>query len=238
MKTSFLLMITAILGLFFNQQLSAQNCKFFVPTEKGTKLEYTMFDRNGREQAKQTQTISDVKQQSGKTIAVVEASAVPKRGSEEAKPTTFELKCEGGKFFMNMEPFVSSFNYQQYQNLPGSEVTIQSDDLYYPSDMAVGSKLPDGNLEVTVNINEIPMINAKISIVNRKVEKKESITSSAGTFECLKVTSEIVTTTSFSDGAKTKVIQWVAEGVGVVKSESLMDDGKLISYELLTKIEK
>jgi len=128
--------------------------------------------------------------------------------------------------------------YEQYQNIEGSEVTIESDDLYYPSDMAVGSALPDGSLEVTVNINDVPMINAEITISNRKVEKNETIKTSAGSFECLKITSEIMTKTNFSDGAKSKVIQWVAEGVGIVKSEAQTDGGKLIGYQLLSGIEQ
>jgi hypothetical protein len=238
MRTYLITLLSTAFFFLFASELKAQDCKYFTMPEKGTKMEYTMFDRNGKENAKQTQTIVDVKKQGSETVAFMETSKIAKRGKDEPVSEKFELKCDGGNFFMNMNAFTSSFNYEQYQTIQGSEVTVESDDLYYPSDMAVGSKLPDGNLEVTVKINDVLMINAEITIVNRKVEKIEKITSSAGTFECLKITSEILTKTSLSDGTQSKVNQWVAEGVGVVKTESVTGDGKLIGYELLTRIEK
>jgi hypothetical protein len=231
-----LFLLLPFLFLFFGSALQAQNCKYFPAAEKGTVMEYTMFDRNGREEAKQTQTVTELKNEGNATVAVFKTSEMAKRGKEEPVSATYELKCRDGKFFMDMSSFTSSFNYEQYQNIEGSEVTIKSDDLYYPSDMAVGSALPDGSLEVTVNINDVPMINAEITISKRKVEKMETIKTSAGSFECLKITSEIMTKTNFSDGAKSKVTQWVAEGVGVVKSESQTDGGKLIGYQLLSGI--
>lgn len=72
-----------------------------------------------------------------------------------------------------------------------------------------------------------------MDMTNRKVEKQETITTPAGTFECFVI---------YSDN-KSKMMMasqnypsrlWLAEGIGMVKQDSFNKNGKLMSSTLLT----
>jgi hypothetical protein len=113
---------------------------------------------------------------------------------------------------------------------------VNSDDLFYPSDMEVGQTLPDGKIEISVMANGVRMFGSNITIKDRKVEAMETIETPAGSFECLKVTSTVVTKSVMT--METQTIQWLAEDVGVVKTENLSKKGKLVGYQLLTGMSK
>ena len=76
----------------------------------------------------------------------------------------------------------------------------------------------------------------KFDIKNRKVEKKDSITTPAGTFECYKITYNMDMKTMFKRSIK--VTQWLASGIGLVKTETYNQKGELEGYSELTKLEK
>jgi Fe-S cluster assembly iron-binding protein IscA len=100
----------------------------------------------------------------------------------------------------------------------------------------VGQSLPQGKIEMSVEANGTRLFGSTVIIKDRKVEAKESITTSAGTFECFKVSSVVETKSIMSMESKT--IQWIAEGIGIVKTENLSKNGKLIGSQVLTGIKK
>jgi len=80
------------------------------------------------------------------------------------------------------------------------------------------------------------MMNMTISITNRKVEAVENVTTPAGTFECYKISYDIATKMMIN--VKMKGTEWYAKNVGLVKSESYNNDGKLMGSNLLTGLTK
>jgi len=229
---SFLFLI--VLSVVIPDNANAQECKYLFPAEVGTTLEYTFYNKKGREDSYQTQKVVEINQVDGATVFTVEASTKTGKKEDDAVVTTFEIKCDGGNFYMNMGDFTSSVNYDQYQGSPDMEVVVNSDDLFYPSDLSVGQTLPEGSIEMSVEANGMMLFGSTITIKDRKVEAKESITTAAGTFECFKVSSVILTKSVMN--METKTIQWIADGVGIVKIENLSSKGKLIGYQLLTGI--
>lgn len=74
-------------------------------------------------------------------------------------------------------------------------------------------------------------------ITDRKVEAIEDMTTPAGTFTCFKMSQTTNMKMSFID--KTfKSVDWIAENVGSVRSESYSDAGALQSYRVLKSIDK
>lgn len=228
--------VILVIAMVSPAQLDAQECKFFIPSEAGTILEYTYYNKKGKEESYQTQKVLETKVVDGATVVEMEAISKTKKNQEDGVRTTFELKCDNGNFYINMNDFTSSVNYKQYEALPDLDLVVKSEDLYYPSDLAIGQKLPDGNVEILVENNGMELFGSRITVKDRKVEAAETITTPAGTFECLKVSSVVLTQSSMS--METKTIQWVAENVGVVKTENLTSDGKMITSYALTGIKK
>jgi hypothetical protein len=76
-----------------------------------------------------------------------------------------------------------------------------------------------------------------VTITDRKVVGKESVTTPAGTFDCFKITSNstIKTKTVVGITMEFSAIEWLAPKAAIVKSESYKK-GKLQGYTLLTKL--
>lgn len=80
-------------------------------------------------------------------------------------------------------------------------------------------------------------INLKLStnIINRRVEAIEDIAVPAGSFQCFKLTGDIIATV-MGKKANSSTAEWYAKGVGVVKSETYDKNGKLDSYIQLEEV--
>lgn len=222
-------------AILIPETTTAQDCKFFYPSEVGSVLEYTFYNKKGREESYQSQKVVGIADENGVTVVSIEATtSTGKKDSEFT--STFDVKCDGDKFYINMQDFTSSVNYEQYEGSPDMDVVIDSDEMYYPSDMSVGQTLPDGSVEISVLANGVRMFGSDITIKDRKVEASETIETPAGSFECLKVTSTVITKSVMT--METKTIQWLAEDVGIVKTENRNKKGKLVGYQLLTGVEK
>jgi len=81
----------------------------------------------------------------------------------------------------------------------------------------------------------------KINITNRKVVSSETITTTAGTFTCFKVTQDILvetTTMGIPMKMNSKSTDYYSAGTGLVKSEYYNKNDKLTGYSELTKITK
>lgn len=74
-----------------------------------------------------------------------------------------------------------------------------------------------------------------ILLVNRKVDGVENIETPVGKFKCYKVSSDKISYSGISRN-KTKLIEWYAINVGLVRIEEYHRNGKLISYKQLENI--
>jgi hypothetical protein len=79
-------------------------------------------------------------------------------------------------------------------------------------------------------------ITTEITVTNRVVEKIESITTEAGTFECYKITQTVITKGPVKYESNSS--QWMAKGTGLIKSESYGTDGNVISSMVLSQVKK
>lgn len=109
--------------------------------------------------------------------------------------------------------------------------------MVYPSTIEVGTKMPDLNRE-NFRVGKIE----KNLIKNRTVEAKETIITKAGTFECFKITyvSEIDYTNDNVSMFKSsiKITEWMAIGIGLVKSISEKMNGEIFNRKELIAMEK
>lgn len=216
-------------------QLKAQDCKYFYPTKKGTELEYTSYDKKGKTDAVQIQKVVDNKQVGNASVFVIEQTLKAENKNDKDIKTSFEVKCVDGKFYLNMDDFTKGINLDQYRQNPDMAVVVKSDELFIPSDLSVGATLPAGEVNIDVTVSGIPMFTTNVQVKNRKVEAREAITTTAGSFDCFKISADVITKSMMTIESKT--IQWIAEGVGVVKTETYTK-GKLAGSQVLTKITK
>lgn len=225
------LLNTLICLIAITGYLKAQDCVAYIPHEEGTKLEITSYDKKGNVTSVATQEITKVEIVGNTTTFVVHQKVTDVNG-EEPIEGDLTFKCVDNVFYVDMSSFMSN---EQMESFEGMDMEVEMDEIDIPSNYTPGQQLKDGKITMKlVGDSPIPM-NFTVEVVNRKVEGKEKITTSAGTFDCIKISQDIISKMGFT--IRMNSVEWYAEGIGAVKTETYKKD-KLIGSTELTKIEK
>ena len=232
-KINFLLLAIA---LIFVDGLSviAQDCRVFFPSKEGSIVELTQFDKNGSPVSVATKKVTK-RDETSKALTVCSEQLF--KNVNDDKTFTHELveKCEDGKFYIDIDELFKGMNLESYQSAIEMKVTVEGDAIFYPSDIKPGSVMPDGKVTAKINTGGFTMLTMYVILSNRKCVAIDSVTTPAGTFECYKITQDVEAKAIMK--VLSTEISWIAEGVGLVKSESYDKKGKLLSSSQLTKIE-
>lgn len=224
-----------VLFLMGSQFTCAQNnCSQYYPMTEGSSFEYTNTNKKGKTEGITNFTISSVSQEGASSVATIDLRYIDKKGKEVFK-SNYNITCNGNLVRIDYKSLFPSQMMQQYESM-GLKMDITGTDIELPNNLSVGQELADSNVAVTMNMSGIKM-NITVDMTNRKVKKKESVTTSAGTFECYLITE---TNHSKTMGATQEMQSklWLAEGIGMVKQESYKKNGNLISRSELTKYSK
>ena len=215
MKALFLILVS----FFLFTATNAQNCGNFYYLQANKTIEMTIYGKNDKVTGVQTYKVSDVTKSGSNLSAVVNSEMVSDKGKSLAK-SVMKVNCNGGTLKMDMTMFIPSAQQQQMKNVDASTQAVYLD---YPPNMKEGDALPDGIFNMDMKQESGLAGNMSIEITNRKVEAKESVTTTGGTWECFKITydSKIVTKISgIGIPMKASVTEWFAPGFGVVKTTS------------------
>lgn len=179
----------------------------------------TISNNKGKESGKMVYSISNVNKTGGTVSAKVNSEFFNTAGKSFNKAVN-NIKCENGVMMMDMKMFIPSS--QQEQMKSGS---ASANDVYleYPPTMKEGDQLKDGQFSMHYESSTGLKSSIEISITERKVEAKETITTPAGAWECFKISTKNNITSKISGigiPIKMDVTEWFAPGFGVVKTES------------------
>ncbi|WP_108422788.1 hypothetical protein [Flagellimonas amoyensis] len=230
MKQYFLLL--AALCVTAGTAVAQSSCSQYYPLVEGTSLQYTNYDKKGKEEGQMDYKITDVSG-SGDTVS---ATMVLEFSDDKGNTYTsdYGITCDGNVVRID---FKSLMNEQMMSQFEDVEMDITGTDVELPNNLSVGQALPDSNVNLKMKMAGAVNMNMNVETINRKVEKKESLTTPAGTFDCYVIYSE--TRTKMMMGNQTVPSRiWLAEGVGMVKQESYNKSGKLMGSTLLTQLSR
>ncbi|WP_258103609.1 hypothetical protein [Marinoscillum sp. MHG1-6] len=234
MKKLALLIVTAF--LFTNAYSQCDNAYF--PFEEGVSYEMTSYTKNDKEDGKVRSTIKDGAID-GNSITISNQT-YDKKG-ELLSEGDFVVICDNGTIKIDMEQYMPDELLEQYENM---DVTIEGDFVEIPNDLSAGQMLPDGSGVITIKMAQGAMnmnMTMNMKFTDRKVEKKETITTSAGSFEAYKVTETTITSMKMmgmNQETTNTSSKWYTKGVGIVKTETYDKKGELMYYSLLTDFSK
>ena len=220
------LMVLALLLL--SEPANAQLCNDFFPIKEGVRMEYTMYGKKGKVEGTQWQEFRNVKETSDGVETEVHLGFSDAKGKNPFE-SSYKMTCEGNTVRIDYESLLSAQMLQQYGD---AEAEITGTDVEWPSNLEPGMELPDANVAMKISMGGMNM-NMQVDITDRKVEKVETITVPAGSFECY-----VIYSNSYS---KMMMVNqnfpsrsWLAKGVGVVKTESYNKKGKVINTMVLS----
>ena len=206
-------------------------CNQYYPLEDSKEWTYENFNHKGKSQGTQHQKVVKFESTASGYEATLQVDLFDQKG-EPLTDMELAMECQDGNFYFDMNKFVSQ---DQLKAMGDFEISIDADHLEYPANLEPGQQLKDASIVVSSSDSPVPM-KITVNIINRKVEALETITTPAGTFEALKISSQSVVETQI--GLKMtmqmEMVEWLAKDVGLVKSESFRK-GKSSGYTLLVK---
>ncbi len=213
-----------VLGFAFVNEPIFGQCNPYFDFEQGNRWEITSYNAKGKSQGRQLTEIKSMVRRSNGWDAIMHLTLYDKK-DKVVYSKDVEMICSDGVVSMDMTRLIPDEQLQAFRDM---NMKIEMDNLEIPSDLEPGMALDEGSVTIS---GDIPM-QMTVAITNRTVEGKESITTSAGTFDCYKI--NYATTTRMLMNIEGRGTDWIAEGVGLVKTETYNSSGKLISYSVLT----
>ncbi|QCE40027.1 hypothetical protein [Psychroserpens sp. NJDZ02] len=218
--------ILTILTVLLLSSLSySQTCEDTSPYKEGMILEYTNYNKKGKEKSVESHTIETVSNEDGNLTIYI-------KSIEDKTPKEYILKCINGDFYVDMSNYTTLQNNDNSNNF---KVKATGDFLEFPDNMEVGTVLKDGTIDLAIGDENSSASIATMNILNRKILANESLTTKAGTFDGYKVSFDYI----FNIGIikfRGSGIEWYVKGIGIIKSENYSKKGKLRSSRVLTKI--
>ena len=208
----------------------AQDCKSeFFPYMKGVKYSFDNYDKKGKLQSSSSSEVLSVTQVRDSLKATIKSQTFNEKG-KEVSAGTVETVCAKGLVFIDLRSMLSGDLTRAFKD---GEITVSGTPLEMPATLSPGQTLPGGDLTMSLKSGGIQIMKMTFVISNRKVETKESITVKAGTFDAYKISYDMEVNAIFS--RTIHVVQWMAPGVGMVKSENYDKAGKSEGWMELSK---
>jgi hypothetical protein len=228
MMKKLLLFSGLIMAFFVTSQ--AQDCTAYFPAEEGTVVELEQFDSKGKLTGSSEQKLLS-KEESGNSVKWTVQNTVKDNKGEAIMESELTFECRDGVFYFDMDNLLGGESMAAFKEM---DFRIEGDNLEYPPSMKAGDVLKDGQIRMI--IEQMPAMSSTTSIINRTVEAIEDVETDAGTFKCYKISYDMETKALMT--FRISGVEWIAENIGVIKSETYNKKGKLTGYSLLSRLEK
>lgn len=230
MRTLKLLLLLATAAALFSFR-PGNSCDAYFPLKPGTKWEQTTYDAKDKMLSTvkgELLSVSDIPNGLEATMSVESFDSKEKSMNKGE----MSMKCDGDKFYMDMSKL---FQTGPIQGMEGMDIKMEMTNEYmdFPTHPVAGQTLPDVTSTMTMTMNGVAMMTTTITMTNRKVEGFESVTTPAGTFDCVKFSYNTESKSKMMD-MKSSTMMWMCKNTGMVKMENYDDKGKLESKNILT----
>lgn len=215
--------------------VSAQNnlCdNGYMPFSEGVSFELTTYNKKDKVSSVVKHEITEVEGSTSEYTAQVKTQVFDDKG----KPTvngSYTIQCTEDGIGIDMSTMMSQESMAAFSSM---DVDVTGDALIIPNTLSPGQTLPDGEMQMQASMSGMSLMKLNMQVTDRKVESRESITTPAGTFDCVKIT-QTTTLDGFGKNAYTST-SWYAKGVGMVRTENYDKKGELNSYTVLTAFNK
>lgn len=220
----------AVLFLTFSSFIPGDNCESYFASEVGTTWEQTSYDAKNKVTGRTTGKVKAYDAITGGFAATMEMAMFDDKNKPVTKGDVI-MKCQDDKFYMDM----SNMFPKDMAEIEGAEIEIDNEFSTFPNNPVPGQTLPDETSTMTVKLNGMAIMTMTIKTTNRKIEGFESVTTPAGTYNCVKYTSDSEVKSMFT--MKSRTVMYMSKHVGAVKVENYDDKGKLQGTQVLTKFD-
>lgn len=229
MKTLRIVILSTLICTCFTSLYTQTDCRPYVPQEEGSTWIIDHFSGKDKKISSSVFNLKEVVTEGDVITYRINTKSLDKKGKEDFE-SEYEATCKNGVFFINMEFMLSNMNLEAYKDM---DMTMDASDLEFP-DFANPSPGPLNDADMNMQISGPLPMNIDVLLYDRECLGTETITTPAGTFDCIKVSQNSKINMVIT--METSSIEWYAENIGLVRSESYNRRGKLTSYSELKSI--
>ncbi len=224
--------VLAALVLLLNVNLAfSQDCGGYFNFKKGMKVEMKSYDKKDKPTVTTKFEVIDYKPIDGGVSLAFAHEAYDAKGKLLSKSESVG-KCIGGDYYTDIRNISSDVMPKS----PDMKITVTGDQMIYPRDMKVGDELKNASINVKTGFEGgLTIMNMNANITNRKVEAYETVETPAGKFDCAKITYTM--NMKFMGNRTLKCVEYLAKGLGLVKTEQFDEKGNRQTYMVVTKVE-
>jgi hypothetical protein len=212
----------------------SQNCaEMYDYYKEGVLMEYTSYDKKGKVESVNTHKVTRIDKSADTLIATIAVTSVNEKGKELFQ-NTFPMKCHAGTVYMDLRSIIPP--QQNTGQSADMQLEISGTDMTFPANMKPGQTLPDAEMGLIMRMGSLQLLNTRYFVKNRKVEAEETVTTTAGTFKCLKISYDFEYKLL---GTRTiRTLYWYSTAVGLVRSVTFDKKGNEDGRMELTKLVK
>ena len=232
MKKYFRTLIPCLLAYTVAHNTHAQCDNAYYEYRDGTSMEMTSYDDKGKVNGYSNFTYTNFESSGNHTQATVKLILKDKKGKPSYEGEYY-VHCEEGTIKYELTAMMAN----AVAGLENMEFEVESEDLEIPPSLNVGQKLKGASMTMKIVNMPIPM-NYETIITNRKVDANETITTPAGTFDCVKITFDSEFRMMGRSVNKSKNTMWLAKKAGTIKTAFYKANGDLQGYQELTSFKE
>lgn len=229
-----ILAIVCLIAIGTVNSAKAQICNTYYFMKANSTVEQTHFDEKGKLALRTEYKVGDISSVDNGSEAAVMQKVMDKKGKiiSEGKAN---IRCDGDNLFIDMKLSMPAGPVAPDGNIEGSTKKFY---LPYPKNIKAGDKLENAKFSMSVDQSSV-IQTIEMFVRNRQAEAEESVTTPAGTWNCIRITYEmemITHTMGIPIRVRMKGTEWYAPGFGVVKTQSFNKAGKLAGTSEITSI--
>ncbi|MEX0987578.1 MAG: hypothetical protein WD052_08890 [Bacteroidales bacterium] len=207
-----------------------QDCEIYKDYKEGTSTTMVHYDKKDKPTGNTVTTVKEKKNIVGGVSLLFHQQYSDYE--EYSFESEFEIRCVNGDVIVDMGKFIDPATLAAYENM---EIDIEADDLSIPRNASPGDELNNGTVTVTVNTGTPIKVTVQATLSNRRVDSREKIETPAGTFDCLKLSYDMLTKIGFLK-IQSSASEYYNSEHGVIKSETFNKKGKLTGYSVVEEI--
>ncbi len=200
-------------------------CGAYFPFKKGVAFQITNYDAKVKKEGVVDYKIIELQN----SIATVQAKIMDAKGKKVAI-TTYDVTCYEDAISIDFKSMMNPEMFKQYKDM---DIEMTGSNIEFPNTIKAGQTLKEAKFNLAIKMG-LTNMNMVLNMLNRTVEREESVTTPAGTFKCFLISYDSEVNVGVKQSFKIK--EWLAEGVGVVRTETYTKNGKLVSYSELTQL--
>lgn len=239
----------------------------FAPDTEGMTLKYAVKDKKGKIISYSTQRVSNITTKNGDTVITIvnettgpdgkpfTTKDLPATESSQTldEATQAEILQRGMDILGTTQTVISHGRVvtpmdsvkdmidrikSETANVEGLDFIVNADEVSYPVEPHEGEELAPASISLSLSMEGKTMEIMKMTVLNRKIIGRETVTVAAGAFDCWKVTETLTMKTPLGKAFSTTVLTWYADSIGAVLSQTLDKRGKIENTSELVSLSR